>query len=82
MHNTPNHNKAWPQLEGMLRETCKTSQPSNPTQLNWVKAMQILPELGRLYLVPPDQFVRGDVQTYYEQGYNYQDHQYQTPAED
>jgi hypothetical protein len=24
-------------------------------------------ELGRLHLVPPDQFVGGDVQTYYEQ---------------
>jgi hypothetical protein len=31
-------------------------------------------ELGRLHLVPPDQFIGGDVQTYYEQGYNYQDH--------
>jgi hypothetical protein len=39
-------------------------------------------ELGRLHLVPPDQFVGGDVQTYYEQGYNYQDYQYQPPAED
>jgi hypothetical protein len=37
---------------------------------------------GRLHLVPPDQLVGGDVQTYYEQGYNYQDHQYQPPAED
>jgi hypothetical protein len=25
-------------------------------------------ELGRLHLVPPDQFVGGDVQTYYEKG--------------
>jgi hypothetical protein len=33
-------------------------------------------ELGRLH------FVGGDVQSYYEQGYNYQDHQYQPPAED
>jgi hypothetical protein len=39
-------------------------------------------ELGRLHLVLLDQFVGGDVQTYYEQGYNYQDHQYQPPAED
>jgi hypothetical protein len=39
-------------------------------------------ELGRLHLVPPDQFVGGDVQTYYEQGYNYQDYQHQPPAED
>jgi hypothetical protein len=39
-------------------------------------------ELGRLHLVPLEQFVGGDVQTYYEQGYNYQYHQYQPPAED
>jgi hypothetical protein len=39
-------------------------------------------ELGRLHLVPPDQFVGGDVQSYYEQGYNHQDYQYQPPAED
>jgi hypothetical protein len=39
-------------------------------------------ELGRLHLVPPDQFVGGDVQIYYEQGYNYQDYQHQPPAED
>jgi hypothetical protein len=39
-------------------------------------------ELGRLHLVSSDQFVGGDVQTYYEQGYNYQDYQYQPPAED
>jgi hypothetical protein len=39
-------------------------------------------ELGRLHLVEPDQFVGGDVQPYYEQGYNYQDYQHQPPAED
>jgi hypothetical protein len=39
-------------------------------------------ELGCLHLVLPDQFVGGDVQTYYKQGYNYQDYQYQPPAED
>jgi hypothetical protein len=39
-------------------------------------------ELGRLHLVPPEQFVGGYVQAYYEQGYNYQDHQYQPPTED
>jgi hypothetical protein len=39
-------------------------------------------ELGRLHLVPLDQFVGGDVQSYYEQGYNYQNYQYQPPAED
>jgi hypothetical protein len=39
-------------------------------------------ELGRLHLVQPDQFVGGDVQPYYEQGYNYQDYQQQPPTED
>jgi hypothetical protein len=39
-------------------------------------------ELGRLHLVQPDQFVGGDVQLYYEQGYNYQDYQHQPLAED
>jgi hypothetical protein len=39
-------------------------------------------ELGRLHLVEPDQFVGGDVQPYYEQGYYYQDYQHQPPAED
>jgi hypothetical protein len=39
-------------------------------------------ELGRLHLVLPDQFIGGDVQSYYEQGYNYQDYQHQPPAEE
>jgi hypothetical protein len=39
-------------------------------------------ELGRLHLVPPDQFVGCDIQTYYGKGYNYQDYQHQLPAED
>jgi hypothetical protein len=39
-------------------------------------------ELGCLHLVPPDQFVGGAVQSYYEQGYNNKDNQYQPPAED
>jgi hypothetical protein len=54
---------------------------SNAAQLGDGNA-NIAYELGRLHLVPPDQFVGGDVQTYYEQGYNYQDHQYQPPTED
>jgi hypothetical protein len=54
---------------------------SNAAQLGEGNA-NIAYELGRLHLVPPDQFVGGDVQTYYEQGYNYQDHQYEPPAED
>jgi hypothetical protein len=38
--------------------------------------------LGCLHLVQSDQFIGGDVQPYYEQGYNYQDYQHQPPAED
>jgi hypothetical protein len=54
---------------------------SNTAQLGEGNA-NIAYALGRLYLVPPNQFVGGDVQTYYEQGYNYQNYQYQPPAED
>jgi hypothetical protein len=54
---------------------------SNAAQLGAGNA-NIAYELGRLHLVPPDQFIGGDVQTYYEQEYNYQDYQYQPPAED
>jgi hypothetical protein len=54
---------------------------SNAAQLGKGNA-NIAYELGRFHLVPPDQFVGGDVQTYYEKGYNYQDHQYQPPVED
>jgi hypothetical protein len=43
---------------------------SNAAQLGEGNA-NIAYELGRLHLVPPNQFVGGDVQTYYEQGYNY-----------
>jgi hypothetical protein len=39
-------------------------------------------ELGRLHLAPPGQFIGGAVQSYYEQGCNNQDYQYQPPAED
>jgi hypothetical protein len=39
-------------------------------------------ELGCLHLAPPGQFIGGAVQSYYEQGYNNQDYQYQPPAED
>jgi hypothetical protein len=39
-------------------------------------------ELGRLLIAPPEQFIGGVVQSYYEQGYNYQDYQYQLPMED
>jgi hypothetical protein len=38
-------------------------------------------ELGCLHLAPQGQFV-GVVRSYYEQGYNNQDYQYQPPAED
>jgi hypothetical protein len=39
-------------------------------------------ELRCLHLAPPGQFIEGAVQSYYEQGYNNQDYQYQPPAED
>jgi hypothetical protein len=39
-------------------------------------------ELGRLHLAPLAQFIGGAVQSYFEQGYNNQDYQYQPPAED
>jgi hypothetical protein len=54
---------------------------SNAAQLGEDNA-NIAYELGRLHLVSLDQFVGGDGQTYYEQGYNYQDYQYQSPMED
>jgi hypothetical protein len=37
-------------------------------------------ELGPLRLAPPEQFIGGEVQSYYEQGYNHQNYQYQPPA--
>jgi hypothetical protein len=39
-------------------------------------------ELGCLHLAPPGQFIGGAVRSYYEQGYNSQDYEYQSPAED
>jgi hypothetical protein len=54
---------------------------SNVAQLGEGNA-NIAYELGRLHLVPPDQFVGGNVQTYYEKGYNYQNYQHQPLAED
>jgi hypothetical protein len=39
-------------------------------------------ELGHLHIAPPEQFIGGAVQSYYEQGYNNQDYQYQPPSED
>jgi hypothetical protein len=58
-----------------------TAIQSNAAQLGEGNA-NIAYELGRLHLVPSDQFVGGDVQSYYEQGYDYQDYQHQPPAED
>jgi hypothetical protein len=34
-------------------------------------------EFGRIYIAPPKQFIGGVVQSYYEQGYNNKDYQYQ-----
>jgi hypothetical protein len=39
-------------------------------------------ELGRFHLAPPEQFIGGAVQSYYEQGCNNQDYQYQPPTKD
>jgi hypothetical protein len=39
-------------------------------------------EHWRLHLALPGQFIGGAVQSYYEEGYNNQDYQYQPPAED
>jgi hypothetical protein len=44
---------------------------SNAAQLGEGNA-NIAYEFGRLHLAPPDQFIGGDVQSYYEQGYNHQ----------
>jgi hypothetical protein len=82
MHTSLNYNQVWSSLEDALQETCKISQSSKPMQTKWVKAMQIAFELGPLHLAPPDQFIGGAVQSYYEKGYNNQDYQYQPLAED
>jgi hypothetical protein len=39
-------------------------------------------DIGCLHLAPLRQFIGGAVQSYYEQGYNNQDYQYQPPVED
>jgi hypothetical protein len=39
-------------------------------------------ELGCLHLAPPGQFIGGVVQSYYEQGCNNNDYQYQPSTED
>jgi hypothetical protein len=57
-----------------------TAIQANTAQLGEGNA-NIAYELGRLHLVEQDQFVGGDVQPYYEQGYYYQDYQHQPPAE-
>jgi hypothetical protein len=54
---------------------------ANATQLGEGNA-NIAYELGRLHLAPLEQFIGGEVQSYYEQGYNHQDYQYQPPVED
>jgi hypothetical protein len=58
-----------------------TAIQANAAQLGEGNA-NIAYELGRLHLVEPDQFVGGDVQPYYEQGYYYKDYQHQPPVED
>jgi hypothetical protein len=54
---------------------------TNATQLGEGNA-NIAYKLGRLHIAPPEQFIGGDVQSYYEQRYNHQDYQYQPSAED
>jgi hypothetical protein len=54
---------------------------TNATQMGEGNA-NIAYELGRLHVAPPGQFIQGAVQSYYEQGYNNQDYQYQPPVED
>jgi hypothetical protein len=50
--------KVWPSLEDMLQNIAAIQ--SNAAQLGEGNA-NISYELGRLHLVPPDQFVGGDV---------------------
>jgi hypothetical protein len=61
-------------------------QPSATSQTNRLQMGEgnanITYELGRLHLAPPGQFKEGAVQSYYQQGYNNQDYQYQPPTED
>jgi hypothetical protein len=54
---------------------------TNAAQLGESNA-NIAYELGRLHLAPSEQFIGGEVQSYYEQGYNHQDYQYQPLSED
>jgi hypothetical protein len=54
---------------------------SNANQMGEGNA-NIALELGRLHIALPEQFIGGPMQTYYEQGYNNQDYQYQSSAED
>jgi hypothetical protein len=58
-----------------------TAIQSNANQMGEGSA-NIAFELGRLHIALPKQFIGGPVQTYYEQGYNNQDYQYQPPTED
>jgi hypothetical protein len=54
---------------------------SNANQMG-ERNVDIAFELGGLHLAPPEQFIGGAVQSYFEQGYNNQDYQYQPPTED
>jgi hypothetical protein len=58
-----------------------TATQTNANQMGEGNA-NIAYELGRLHLAPPGQFIGGAVQSYYEQGYNNQDYQYQPPVKD
>jgi hypothetical protein len=69
-------------IGGYAAKTCKLLQPSKPMQNKWVKEMQTSLMSFDASLRTVGQFIGGEVQSYYEQGYNNQDYQYQPPAED
>jgi hypothetical protein len=83
MHTFLNHNKIWPPLEDTLQENMQiiAAIQTNANQMGEGKP-NIAYVLGHLHLAPSGQFIGGAVQSYYEQGRNNQDYQYQPPAED
>jgi hypothetical protein len=83
MHTFLNHNKIWPPLEDTLQENMQiiAAIQTNANQMGEGNA-NIAYVLGQLHLAPSGQFIGGAVQSYYEQGCNNQDYQYQPPAED
>jgi hypothetical protein len=70
LHTTPQPQQSMAIIGGYVARNMQNvaAIQSNAAQLGEGNA-NITYELGRLHLVPPNQFVGGDVQTYYEQGY-------------